>query len=775
MSDQSNQPGASIDMFSVISPMLLLSRNNNGGSGLSIEIVLLSLMPLLMSLFKTLWSHPALKDAWKKFGFTSNKVLRTISITRTSSWWMDSDELKKERTQAGPEPPPVNRGPRPAGPEPAGPAPAGPPRLPGPAGTAPPPRTRRARHRSPDTPANTPARPRRPRPAGRKPPARPGRPDPAGQARRPEPRPPDPTARPGGPGTPAGHKAAPRRPDHSYLPDKALSWKQADVQAKKKYIPTNGSSVSASNNSCRDRNSESDDEGCDNGAKIEEFGYMCSPPEGDYVSLGHGVELMRTVKNEGEKVKEVTTSFHLRASTSAKINTFLEKALDEWNKELYSKVDHARYLYVPTMTMADKASAAGADGKGSAPPALYKRYKGFHIYIMYIYIGKGAAPPALYKRCKLGEERTFASLFIPEKEAILNLVSAFQEKRGKFAIPGYPQKLGFLLHGPPGTGKTSFIKALAHHTKRHIINIPLAKIKTNQELFDLMMDLRLQIAGSEDSASSSALAFERVNFVMEDVDAASTVVQRRDSTVDADAERKHIIAALRAATKTESRKTGQAGSTTSKSGSEDKITIDKGASTGSADLSATSTTKAGGPSTAWSLKDFLAQEDTLNLSGLLNCLDGVVDTPNLIVIMTTNHPEKLDPALIRPGRINKKIYMGRICLPQAKDLMRHYFSDGKPMDPKLEARMSADFVDELLSPAEVESLCAEYDEAEEMVDALVKRFKSAKGRASALKLPPKGQAAFGAKAAGTTMMAGRDLRSSSCGPTCAFPQAAAAN
>eukprot|EP00798_Chlamydomonas_sp_ICE-L_P007833 gene7833-1032_t len=643
MSDESKQTGASIDMFSIISPMLLLSRNNNGGSGgsgISIEIVLLSLMPLLMSLFKTLWSHPVLKGAWKKFGLTSNKVLRTISITRTSSWWMDSDELR----------------------------------------------------------VNLPI------------------------------------------------QKAILHYINKYLPDKALSWKQADVQAKKKSIPIHGASASASNNSCRDSDSESDDEGCDNGAQIEEFGYMCSPPEGDWVSLGHGVELMRTVKSEGEKVKEVTTSFSLRASTSAKINTFLEKALDEWNKELASKVDHARYLYVPTMTMAGKASAAGEDGKGAALPALYKRYK-------------------------LGEERTFTSLFIPEKEAILNLVSAFQEKRGKFAIPGYPQKLGFLLHGPPGTGKTSFIKALAHHTKRHIINIPLAKIKTNQELFDLMMDLRLQIAGSEDSASSAALAFEHVIFVMEDVDAASTVVQRRDSTVDADAERKRIIAALRAATKTG--ETNQASSATSKGGSEGEIAIDKGASTSSADPSATSTTKAG--STAWSLKDFLAQEDALNLSGLLNCLDGVVDTPNRIVIMTTNHPEKLDPALIRPGRINKKIYMGRICLPQAKDLMRHYFSDGKPMDPKLETRMSADFVDELLSPAEVESLCAEYDDAEEMVDALVKRFNSAKGRASALKLPLKAQTAFGAVAAGTTMMVGRDLRSLSCGPTCTFPQAAAAN
>ena len=34
--------------------------------------------------------------------------------------------------------------------------------------------------------------------------------------------------------------------------------------------------------------------------------------------------------------------------------------------------------------------------------------------------------------------------------------------------------------------------------------------------------------------------------------------------------------------------------------------------------------------------------DALNLSGLLNVLDGVVDTPGRIVVMTANHPEKLD-------------------------------------------------------------------------------------------------------------------------------------
>lgn len=45
--------------------------------------------------------------------------------------------------------------------------------------------------------------------------------------------------------------------------------------------------------------------------------------------------------------------------------------------------------------------------------------------------------------------------------------------------------------------------------------------------------------------------------------------------------------------------------------------------------------------------------DELNLAGLLNVLDGVVDTPGRLLVLSTNHPEMLDPALIRPGRINR--------------------------------------------------------------------------------------------------------------------------
>jgi chaperone BCS1 len=57
-----------------------------------------------------------------------------------------------------------------------------------------------------------------------------------------------------------------------------------------------------------------------------------------------------------------------------------------------------------------------------------------------------------YSRYQLSDEKTFDSLFFPEKENLLKLLKHFMNRSGKYAIKGYPHKLGILLHGPPGTG-----------------------------------------------------------------------------------------------------------------------------------------------------------------------------------------------------------------------------------------------------------------------------------------------------------------------------------
>ncbi|KAH7361655.1 P-loop containing nucleoside triphosphate hydrolase protein [Plectosphaerella cucumerina] len=62
------------------------------------------------------------------------------------------------------------------------------------------------------------------------------------------------------------------------------------------------------------------------------------------------------------------------------------------------------------------------------------------------------------------------------------------------------------------------------------------------------------------------------------------------------------------------------------------------------------------------------------LSGLLNVLDGVGSQEGRIVIMTTNRPEQLDSALVRPGRVDLKVLLGNISQKSAGEMFVRMFS-----------------------------------------------------------------------------------------------------
>ena len=66
---------------------------------------------------------------------------------------------------------------------------------------------------------------------------------------------------------------------------------------------------------------------------------------------------------------------------------------------------------------------------------------------------------------------TFDNRFFDNKEMILNKIDFFLKNRDWYVKKGIPYTLGFLLHGKPGCGKTSFIKALLNYTKRHCVNV----------------------------------------------------------------------------------------------------------------------------------------------------------------------------------------------------------------------------------------------------------------------------------------------------------------
>ena len=114
--------------------------------------------------------------------------------------------------------------------------------------------------------------------------------------------------------------------------------------------------------------------------------------------------------------------------------------------------------------------------------------------------------------------------------------------------------------------------------------------------------------------------------------------------------------------------------------------------------------------------------DELNLSGLLNVLDGVVDTPGRMLIMTTNHPEMLDPALIRPGRIDRKLFLNYMSSSDVICMVEHLFQrkiDNEQLK-RLELAIYGDKKNTGLkiTPAHIEQMTSEYDKIEDMVKAL---------------------------------------------------------
>ena len=64
----------------------------------------------------------------------------------------------------------------------------------------------------------------------------------------------------------------------------------------------------------------------------------------------------------------------------------------------------------------------------------------------------------------------------------------------------------------------------------------------------------------------------------------------------------------------------------------------------------------------------------VSLSALLNAIDGIISSEGRILIMTTNHVERLDPALIRPGRIDYIVHFQNITTKSAEQMFRSFYS-----------------------------------------------------------------------------------------------------
>ena len=123
--------------------------------------------------------------------------------------------------------------------------------------------------------------------------------------------------------------------------------------------------------------------------------------------------------DRGKSTQQVSTLYHFVSSDANAIDDFINEAYQWYLNELRQMEDNSRHLYELKSNDDDDYN------------------NGF-----------------TYTRYKLSDEKTFGSLFFRQKKTLLKAIEHFQSKSGKYSIKGYPHKLGLLLHGPPGTGKT---------------------------------------------------------------------------------------------------------------------------------------------------------------------------------------------------------------------------------------------------------------------------------------------------------------------------------
>ncbi|MEW5314948.1 MAG: hypothetical protein WDW38_006407 [Sanguina aurantia] len=208
------------------------------------------------------------------------------------------------------------------------------------------------------------------------------------------------------------------------------------------------------------------------------------------------------------------------------------------------------------------------------------------------------------------------------KAVLMRDVETFLCSEAWYARMGLAWTRGYIFHGPPGTGKTSSALAISQAAKVDLYNLDLKAVKSNEHLVKLV-----------------ALIPCRAVIVMEDIDAMSDVVlsRRRGPAKDGTGHQHAIPAAL---------SSGFAG-TQSPSGAPSSTT-----------------------------QDAVTVACDLTLSGLLNALNGIVCGCGRIVVMTTNHIEKLDSALIRPGRIDVKVHMGLCSGAMIAGMYDMFFSSG---------------------------------------------------------------------------------------------------